>query len=473
MENVDIIGKLNDLASRIDAKEGINNKYKELVKSRLTSIAEKIKNLLVRQKEMIATIKGESKTKLSNLGKKLNDMKNDVKRQGEQALSDSTKNNKELQDKLDASENDIAKLKEQLATPDPDLANLRDLVKKLEEQIAEANRKQDTFQEDINNMRAQLAQKDATIEEMTTSMTEAINLIVDLITKVDKMSMTDADVEEITKQLDDIDKTLDNPDSGNDGDGDLGIADMFNETVEAATDAVENATEAATDAVENATEAATAGLTDEEQKAQKAAVDFLEEEEKDGEEELSSDEKAVAEAEKQPWWNELTDQEKVLYGKPQGRSQRRGLESDAKSRLKKKGEPTAELSEDLQSMSDGDFKEVEEEGTMVLNEPNDDESAPVQSKKKTRKERQELSDMMNLQKNRGDLQKMVDEANQPDNLPKGGKYRKSRRHRKKGKTIKKKGGYVIKKSSSHKTSKKHMKKKSRSSGKTKSSKSSA
>lgn len=458
MENVDIIGKLNDLASRIDAKEGINNKYKELVKSRLTSIAEKIKNLLVRQKEMIATIKGESKTKLSNLGKKLNDMKNDVKRQGEQALSDSTKNNKELQDKLDASENDIAKLKEQLATPDPDLANLRDLVKKLEEQIAEANRKQDTFQEDINNMRAQLAQKDATIEEMTTSMTEAINLIVDLITKVDKMSMTDADVEEITKQLDDIDKTLDNPDSGNDGDGDLGIADMFNETVEAATDAVENATEAATDAVENATEAATGTAEEAKTEAQ---------------EELSPDEKALAEAEKQPWWNELTEQEKVLYGKPQGRSQRRGLESDAKSRLKKKAQPTAEISEDLQSVSEGDFNEVEEEGTMVLNEPVDDQTAPTQSKKKTRKERQELSDMMNLEKNRGELQKMVDEANQPDNLPKGGKYRKSRRHRKKGKTIKKKGGYVIKKSSSHKTSKKHKKKKSRSSGKTKSSKSSA
>ena len=458
MENVDIIGKLNDLSSRIDAKEGINNKYKELVKSRLASIAEKIKNLLARQKEMIATIKGESKTKLSNLGKKLNDMKNDVKRQGEQALSDSTKNNKELQAKLDASENDIAKLKEQLATPDPDLANLRDLVKKLEEQIAEANRKQDTFQEDINNMRAQLAQKDATIEEMTTSMTEAINLIVDLITKVDKMSMTDADVEEITKQLDDIDKTLDNPDSGNDGDGDLGIADMFNETVEAATDAVENATEAATDAVENVTEAATGTAEEAKTEAQ---------------EELSPDEKALAEAEKQPWWNELTEQEKVLYGKPQGRSQRRGLESDAKSRLKKKGEPTVELSEDLQSMSDGDLKEVEEEGTMVLNDPINDESAPTQSKKKTRKERQELSDMMNLEKNRGALQKMVDEANQPDNLPKGGKYRKSRRHRKKGKTIKKKGGYIIKKSSSHKTSKKHKKKKSRSSSKTKSSKSSA
>lgn len=445
MENADIIGKLNDLASRIDAKEGINNKYKELVKSRLASISEKIKNLLARQKEMIATIKGESKTKLSNLGKKLNDMKNDVKKQGEQALSDSSKNNKELQAKLDASENDIAKLKEQLATPDPDLANLRDLVKKLEEQIAEANRKQDTFQEDINNMRTQLAQKDATIEELTTGMTEAVNLIIDLISKVEKMSMTEADIDEITKLLDDVDKTLDNPDSGNDGDGDLGIADMFNETVEAATDAVENATEAATDAVENASEDT---------------------------EELSPDEKALAEAKEQPWWNELTEQEKVLYGKPQGRSQRRGLESDAKSRLKKKGQPTAELSEDLQSVSDGDLNEVEEEGTMVLNEPVDDQSAPTQSKKKTRKERQELSDMMNLEKNRGDLQKMVDEANQPDNLPKGGKYRKSRRHRKKGKTIKKKGGYVNKKSSSHKTSKKHKKKKSRSSGKTKSSKSS-
>ena len=462
MDNVDIIGKLNELASRIDAKEGINNKYKELVKTRLASITEKIKKLLARQKEMIVTIKADSKTKLSNLGKKLNDMKNDVKRQGEEALNDSTKNNKELQQKLDASENDIAKLKEQLATPDPDLANLRDLVKKLEDQIAEANRKQDTFQEDINNMRTQLAQKDATIEELTTGMTEAVNLIVDLISKVEKMSITEADIDEITKLLDDVDKTLDNPDSGNDGDGDLGLADMFNETVEAATDAVENATEAAA-----------AGLTDEEQKAQKAAIDFLEEEEKDGEEELSSDEKAVAEAEKQPWWNELTDQEKVLYGKPQGRSQRRGLESDAKSRLKNKGEPTVELSEDLQSISDGDLKEVDEEGTMVLNEPINDESAPTQSKKKTRKERQELSDMMNLEKNRGELQKMVDEANQSNNLPKGGKYRKSRRHRKKGKTIKKKGGYVNKKSSSHKTSKKHKKKKSRSSSKTKSSKSSA
>ena len=445
MENTDIIGKLNELASRIDTKEGINSKYKELVKTRLASITEKIKKLLARQKEMIVTIKADSKTKLSNLGKKLNDMKNDVKRQGEEALNDSTKNNKELQQKLDASENDIAKLKEQLATPDPDLANLRDLVKKLEDQIAEANRKQDTFQEDINNMRTQLAQKDATIEELTTGMTEAVNLIVDLISKVEKMSITEADIDEITKLLDDVDKTLDNPDSGNDGDGDLGIADMFNETVEAATDAVENATEAATDAVENASEAT---------------------------EELSPDEKALADAKEQPWWNELTEQEKVLYGKPQGRSQRRGLESDAKSRLKKKGQPTAELSEDLQSVSDGDLNEVEEEGTMVLNEPIDDQSAPTQSKKKTRKERQELSDMMNLEKNRGDLQKMVDEANQPDNLPKGGKYRKSRRHRKKGKTIKKKGGYVNKKSSSHKTSKKHKKKKSRSSGKTKSSKSS-
>ena len=51
MENADIIGKLNELASRIDAKEGINNKYKELVKSRLASITEKIKNLLARQKK--------------------------------------------------------------------------------------------------------------------------------------------------------------------------------------------------------------------------------------------------------------------------------------------------------------------------------------------------------------------------------------------------------------------------------------
>ena len=261
------------------------------------------------------------------------------------------------------------------------------------------------------------------------------------------MSMTDADIDEITKLLDDVDNKLDNPDSGNDGDGDLGLADMFNETVEAATDAVENATEAATDAVENAAEAAETSTPDEIPPP--------------------SDEKADTES--------------------------------------KKDEPTAEFSEDLKSVSEGEFSEIEDEGTMVLNEqePLEEESGSSKHKhkhhhhhhhkdgehhhkhhhhhhhdkdkphKKTRKERQELSDMMNLEKNRGDLQKMVDEANQSDNLPKGGKSKKSKRHRKKGKTIKKKGGYVNKKSSSHKTSKKHKKKKSRSSSKTKTSKSSA
>ena len=83
MDQVDIIGKLSDLSSRIEAKEQLSIKYKELVKARLTAISEKIKKLLTRQKDMLVKIKEESKTKLTALGKKLGDMKNQVKQQGE------------------------------------------------------------------------------------------------------------------------------------------------------------------------------------------------------------------------------------------------------------------------------------------------------------------------------------------------------------------------------------------------------
>lgn len=436
MDQVDIIGKLSDLSSRIEAKEQLSVKYKELVKSRLAVISDKIKKLLARQKNMIVKIKDDSKTQLTALGKKLGDMKNQVKQQGDEALRDAEKNNKELQDNLDRSVNDIAELRRQLLEPNPDLENMRELVKKLEEQLKDSTNKQDEYEFNMKELRSQLEAKDATIEQLTTAMTDAINMIVDLITKVEKMSINDQDIEEITKLLDDVEKQLDESETsdstapGSD-DGDLGIADMFQDVAQTATEVASDAAEAVTEAAEKATE-----NVEQEVKSEEAPK----------EEELSGDEKALAEAEKQPWWKELTDAEKVLYGKPQGRSQRRGLESDAKKRLKDK--ETTELEE-------GIFKDVEgEEPAMVLNpEPvsQDSTSQPNNRTRKTREERQELSNIMNQRKNKSALDSMIAEAN------KGGKYGKTRRHKKKGKkTIrKKKGGYVNKKVSiKHKKDKK-------------------
>ena len=78
---------------------------------------------------MLVKIKEESKTKLTALGKKLGDMKNQVKQQGDEAIKDAENTNKELQDTLDRSVNDIAELRRQLLEPNPDLENNRASVR--------------------------------------------------------------------------------------------------------------------------------------------------------------------------------------------------------------------------------------------------------------------------------------------------------------------------------------------------------
>ena len=74
MDQTDIIGKLGELSSRIDEKEGLANKYKEIVKSKLAVISDKIRKLLNSQKQTIITIKEDTKKELLELEKKLSDV---------------------------------------------------------------------------------------------------------------------------------------------------------------------------------------------------------------------------------------------------------------------------------------------------------------------------------------------------------------------------------------------------------------
>ena len=235
MDQVDIIGKLSDLSSRIETKEKFAEEYKKLVKARLATISDKIKKLLVRQKEMVMKIKEDSKKELTALGKKLGDMKTEVKKQGDDALKDAQGTTDEMKKNLDQASGDIEKLKEQLRQPNPDLENMKTLVESLQSQLKDSTNQQDEYELNLRELRSQLQLKDTTIEQLTSGMTDAINMITDLITKVEKMSINNDDIQELTKLLDETEKQLDVSDDTNNAgtgseDGGLGIANLFGQT---------------------------------------------------------------------------------------------------------------------------------------------------------------------------------------------------------------------------------------------------
>ncbi len=361
MDQVDIIGKLSELSTRIEAKEQLSVKYKDLVKARLATISDKIKNLLTRQKEMVTKIKEDSKKNLTDLGKKLGDMKTQVKQQGDDALKDAQGTSDDMKKNLDTAVSDLEKLREQMRQPNPDLENMRALVKKLEDQLKDSTNKQDEYELNMRELQTQLQLKDTTIEQLTSSMTDAINMIVDLVSKVEKMSINNEDIDEIAKLLDDVEKQLDVPeDSGNSGSGDdgLGIADMFKEAAETVESAVT--------------------------------------------------------PEPQPEIKNINDPTEIVEIDP--------------------------------TIEEGTWKDVGGEEPLQLNTqevamPPSDKSRKTRS----RKDRQELSSATNREKYGKDLAAMTKAA---------GVGGKTRRNRKKGRTIKKRGGYVIKKTSSRSSSRK-------------------
>ena len=229
LEQLDLAGKISDLSARIETKEQLSEQYKTLVKERLGIINKKILDLLTKQKTMVGKIKDESKTKLTSLGKKLGDLRTQDKKEGEDALKKASATQDELSGQLSGASDEIGKLQEKLNQPNPDVEALKKSVDSLNSQLIESVKTHDEMAAQVGRLEVELEKKNNMINDLSKSSAGLLDLITGLIEKVEKMSITDADIEEAKKLFDETQKLLEEKeeDMGGDDDGDLGIADMF------------------------------------------------------------------------------------------------------------------------------------------------------------------------------------------------------------------------------------------------------
>ena len=386
LEQLDLADKINDLSARIETKEQLSEQYKTLVKERLGIINKKILDLLAKQKAVVGKIKDESKTKLTSLGKKLGDLRTQDKKEGEDALKKASATQDELSGQLTGATDEIGKLQEKLNQPNPDVEALKKSVEKLNEQLTESVKTQDEMSAHVGQLEVELEKKNSLINDLSKSSAGLLDLVTSLIEKVEKMSITDADIEEAKKLFDETQKLLEEKeeDMGGDDDGDLGIANMF-DTKDAGPVPPGNDSEIVDSSTKN----------------------------------------------RSPAEDQLDDK-------------------------------LNEISPEIEAQG----KAAEEEGDTwhdVIPEPdNTDGPASSPVKTRTRKERQELSDIKKRERYGKDLEAMTKAA---------GVGGRTRRRKKRVKTIKK-GGYIIRSSKSSRK-KKHGKKKRRTSASTTSSGSSS
>tara|TARA_Y200000002_G_scaffold382452_1_gene399565 strand:- start:3005 stop:4399 length:1395 start_codon:yes stop_codon:yes gene_type:complete len=443
MDQTDIIGKLGELSSRIDEKEGLANKYKEIVKSKLAVISDKIRKLLNSQKQTIITIKEDTKKELLELEKKLSDVNEKTKKDGEDAQRALEASNAELSKNLDASERDAARLKDELNKTTPDVDRMRELILKLEEQIKDSSAKQDEYELNMRQLNNRLADKDETILKLRENLGDAMALIVELVNKINNMSITENDIKQITKELDDVIKVLDQNESGSSNDdGGLGLRDV----------------------IEVATQAVSGEAKEVKKEAEKVEQDLVQE--------LTPDEKKVAEAKEQPWWIELTEEEKIQYALPQNRSRRRDMETDAKKRMKKEIVSLSEVEPQAPVESIEDIMTLKEDEETMQPPSKLSRSDRQRIQGELNEERRNKLDKDRRERNVAEMQKMgatskgITFKDRKGNVqkPMGKTNLGGRKTRKKGnkkaKTYKKnkKGGYINRKTTSHKN-KKHKKKK--------------
>jgi len=444
MDQTDIIGKLGELSTRIDAKEELANKYKEIVKSKLAIITDKIRKLLNSQKQTIITIKEDTKKELLELEKKLSDVNEKTKKDSEDAKRALEASNAELSKNLDASERDAARLKDELNKTTPDMERMRELILKLEEQIKDSSAKQDEYEMNMRQLNNRLADRDETILKLKENLANAMSIILDLANKINKMSITEEDIKQITNELDAVIKVLDQNESGNSNDdGGLGLGNI----------------------IEAATQAVSGEAKEVKKEAEKVEEELVEE--------LTPDEKKVAEAKEQPWWMELTEEEKIQYALPQNRSRRRDMETEAKKRMTKEIVSLTEVEPEAPVESLEDIMTLkEEQETMQPPRSKLSRSDRKRIQGELNEERRNKLDKDRRDRNVAEMQKMgatskgITFKDRKGNVQKpmgktnlGGRKTRKKGH-KKAKTYKKnkKGGYINRKTTSHKN-KKHKKKK--------------
>lgn len=423
IKQVDLAQKLADLAARIESKRGLTEQYKTLVMKRLGVVKSKIQQLLTKQSNLVTKIKSDSKTQLTALGKKLGDLRSKDKKEGEEAGKQAQDRQSDLSAQIDSANKEIDKLQEQLRQPNPDLESLKDVVENLNTRLEKSAVAQRNAENDIAGLREQIASRDQLIEQLTKGATDALDLVAKLITTVEEMSITGQDMEDVEKLFNDTESVLDKElsDDGTSGsapdDGNMGIANLFQDS-----EPEEPIKEISNEELLSKSDVGAAESV--EQNADASGADI---------------EAPKVEEDKDISTTDLISQVDLAP-----------VDSGAEGAA----------SEDVQ-IDAQELKEDEDVSDTWKDSAPEKSSLPP---KKTRKQRRELSDLMNKERNQGQLQDMLKAA--------GTGGRRTKRRKMRIKTIKK-GGYVIHKNRDKSSRKKHHKKKKRtSSGSSRSSSSS-
>ena len=223
--NTQLLGqKLADIDARIQTKSAFSDKYRETIMNALSKISDKIRTLLQKQNAALKDIKRKGSEKMGDLSKKLVKMRDDEKKKGTDAMNAAKAEQQELANRLNGASKQIDIIKAELKKPDPNLQILQQTIDVLKNDVKDAKTAQTDAENALDAAKKDMAARDKAIDESSRVLEDALRVMDDLIDKVDKMHITQEDLDEAVKKLHELEKLLE---SSGDDDDTPDISDLF------------------------------------------------------------------------------------------------------------------------------------------------------------------------------------------------------------------------------------------------------
>lgn len=216
--------KLADIDARIQTKSAFSDEYRETIMRALSKISDKIRTLLQKQNATLTDIKRKGSEKMGVLSKKLIKMRDDEKKKGTDALNAAKAEQHELTNKLNGASKQIDLIKIELKKPDPNLQILQQSVDMLKNDVKDAKGAQADAEKALEEANKSIADRDKTMEDSSKVLEDALNVMDHLIEKVDRMHITQEDLDEAVKKLHELEKLLE---SSGDDNNMPDIGDLF------------------------------------------------------------------------------------------------------------------------------------------------------------------------------------------------------------------------------------------------------
>jgi len=208
--------KLADIDARIQTKSAFSDKYRETIMNALSKISDKIRAL--------TDIKRKGSEKMGVLSKKLLKMRDDEKKKGADAMNAAKAEQHELTNRLNGASKQIDIIKTELKKPDPNLLILQQSVDMLKNDVKDAKDAQVDAEKALEEAKKNMTARDKAIEESSKVLEDALKVMDDLIDKVDKMHITQEDLDEAVQKLHELERLFE---SNGDDDNMPDVGDLF------------------------------------------------------------------------------------------------------------------------------------------------------------------------------------------------------------------------------------------------------